>query len=134
MANFFSFAFLYPPHQIKQIHESYCTEVLQSANIMNWHKLVYTFHFLDDKNDQKACLFFFNVFFVQSGSIFMVHKLKDSYSIHTGLHQLRSNENIRLCCSHITIKGVLSTQVPPCQNRIYHRTLSRSVKRKRKKV
>lgn len=47
----------FPPHQVKQIHKSYCTEVLQSANIMNWQKLVYTFHFLEDKNNQKACFY-----------------------------------------------------------------------------
>ncbi len=60
---FFFFPFLYPPHQVKQIHKSYCTEVLQSANIMNWHKLVYTSHFLDDRNNQKSMFFF-----VQSGT------------------------------------------------------------------
>lgn len=50
--SFFFCRFLYPPHQVKQTHKSYCT-VLQSANIMNWHKLVYTFHFMDDKKNQK---------------------------------------------------------------------------------
>lgn len=34
--------FFSTPTQIKQIHKSYCTEVLQSANIMNCHELVYT--------------------------------------------------------------------------------------------
>lgn len=48
MTSFF-LSFSLPPHQVKQIHKSYCTEVLQSANIMNWHKLVYTLHFLDGK-------------------------------------------------------------------------------------
>lgn len=49
---FFLFvSFHYPPRQVKQILKSYCTEVLQSANIMNWHKLVYTSCFKDDKNN-----------------------------------------------------------------------------------
>lgn len=70
-------SFLYPPHRVKQIHKSYCTQVLQSANIRNSHELVYTFHFLNDKNNQKALLLFFFCFvFVQSGSIFMGHKLR----------------------------------------------------------
>lgn len=55
-------SFLYPPHQVKQIHKSYCTEVLQSANIMNWHKLVYThFNFRMTKKNQEAV--FFSLFF-----------------------------------------------------------------------
>lgn len=29
-----------PPPPVKQLHKLYCTSVLQSANIMNWHKLV----------------------------------------------------------------------------------------------
>lgn len=35
--------FFYP--HIKSIHESLCTQVLQSANIRNWHKLLYTYIF-----------------------------------------------------------------------------------------
>lgn len=33
------------PDPVLQIHKSYCTEVLQSANILNWHNLVYTLLF-----------------------------------------------------------------------------------------
>ena len=49
---FKSFSTLPSSRQVKQILQSFCTEVLQSANIMNWHKLVYTSHFLDDENNQ----------------------------------------------------------------------------------
>lgn len=59
MANFFFSFFFFSIFstchtKLSRFHKSYCTEVLQSANIMNWHKLVYTFHFLDDLKESKS--------------------------------------------------------------------------------
>lgn len=53
-----TFVFFYPHIKFSRF-TNHTVQVLQSANIMNWHKLVYTFHFLDDKNNQKACFFLF---------------------------------------------------------------------------
>ncbi len=110
---FFFFLFLTHHTKLSRFSNHTVQKVLQSANIMNWHKLVYTFHFSgwqNKENKQRAHFFIF----VRSGS--QAHRLLTHFPLTT------SND---ILLNHM-IKGVSSTFSSP--------KVSRFVKRKRKKI